>query len=263
MNPHIRFGWYCLITALFAVGSSQQPRAQVLVGQYSRTDIDSGAKLYASQCESCHGPNGDSIGNVDLASNKFRRATSDQDLMNLITTGIPESGMPAHYLNQAELIGLVAYLRNMRNPTGSATALGDAGRGKDLFGGKGGCMSCHRVNGNGSRVAPDLTAIGSIRPVDLIRQSLVNPAEALIPINRPIRAVTKDGRVVNGRRLNEDTFTVQLADEDGRLVSLVKAELREFTVLTNSRMPSYRGKLSAKELADVLSYLLSLKGSSP
>jgi putative heme-binding domain-containing protein len=116
------------------------------------------------------------------------------------------------------------------------------------------------VKGKGSRRGPDLTAIGTIRPADLIQQSLVDPARGLVPINRPVRAVTKDGQVVSGRRLNEDTFTVQLADEQGRLVSLVKAELREFTVLTESRMPSYRDKLTAAELDDLLSYLLSLKG---
>jgi putative heme-binding domain-containing protein len=257
----MRFGWCCLFTALFAAAVSHQPRAQGPVSQYSQAEIDQGAKLYAGQCESCHGPNGDSIGTVDLASNKFRRAKSDQDLMNLITTGIPESGMPAHSFRQAELTGLVAYLRNMRNSRGNAATPGDAGRGKDIFDGKGGCASCHRVKGKGSRRGPDLTAIGSVRPADLIRQSLVDPARALVPINRPVRAVTKDGGVVSGRRLNEDTFTVQLADEQGRLVSLVKAELREFTVLTESQMPSYRGKLTGGELADLLAYLMSLKGS--
>jgi putative heme-binding domain-containing protein len=256
----MRFGWCCLFTTLCVAALSQQPRAQSPAGQYSQADIDAGAKLYGSQCESCHGPNGDSIGNVDLASNKFRRARSDQDLMNLITTGIPESGMPARSFRQAELIGLVAYLRNMRNSTSRASTSGDAGRGKDIFDGKGGCASCHRVKGKGSRRGPDLTAIGTIRPADLIQQSLVDPARGLVPINRPVRAVTKDGQVVSGRRLNEDTFTVQLADEQGRLVSLVKAELREFTVLTESRMPSYRDKLTAAELDDLLSYLLSLKG---
>ncbi len=83
----------------------------------------------------------------------------------------------------------------------------------------------------------------------------------MLPINRPVRAVTTDGKVINGRRLNEDTYTVQLIDDQGRLASLVKADLREYTILTKSPMPSYKDKLSSAELADVLTYLLSLKGS--
>ena len=82
----------------------------------------------------------------------------------------------------------------------------------------------------------------------------------MVPINRPIRAVTNEGVVINGRRLNEDTYTVQLIDERGRLVSLVKSDLNEYTVLTTSPMPSYEGKLTPDEVADLLAYLLSLKG---
>jgi hypothetical protein len=80
------------------------------------------------------------------------------------------------------------------------------------------------------------------------------------PINRPVRAVTRTGRVINGRRLNEDTYTVQLIDDQERLVSLPKAELREFTISTTSPMPSYQGRLSMEERAAVVAYLLTLKG---
>jgi hypothetical protein len=82
----------------------------------------------------------------------------------------------------------------------------------------------------------------------------------MMPINRPVRAVTRDGKIVNGRRLNEDTYTVQLIDEQGTLVSLIKADLREYTILTVSPMPSYGATLTQDELADVVAYLLSLKG---
>ena len=43
-------------------------------------------------------------------------------------------------------------------------------------------------------------------------------------------------------------------------ISLVKADLREYTIAKTSPMPSYKGTLSDEEIADVLAYLLSLKG---
>ncbi len=63
-----------------------------------------------------------------------------------------------------------------------------------------------------------------------------------------------------GRRLNEDTYTVQIIDEKERLHSLAKADMKAFVVETKSPMPSYRGRLTAEELADVIAYLLTLKG---
>ncbi len=69
-----------------------------------------------------------------------------------------------------------------------------------------------------------------------------------------------DGTVINGRRLNEDTYSVQLIDDRERLLSLDKAELREYTILTTSQMPSYADVFTEEETADVLAYLRSLKG---
>ena len=82
----------------------------------------------------------------------------------------------------------------------------------------------------------------------------------MMPINRPVRVVTRDGTVINGRRLNEDTYRVQIIDDRERLLSLVKADLREYTIEKTSPMPSYKGTLSDEEIADVLAYLLALKG---
>jgi cytochrome c oxidase cbb3-type subunit 3 len=132
-------------------------------------------------------------------------------------------------------------------------------RGKAIFEGKGACQSCHRVSAVGSRVAPDLTTIGTVLSADALTKALTDPNAALRPTVRSIRAVTKDGKVVVGLRLNEDRYTVQFIDEQERLRSLTKSDLREYEILTTARMPSYREKLTPAEIADVVSYLRSLK----
>jgi len=138
--------------------------------------------------------------------------------------------------------------------------VGDPVRGRALFEGAGDCVTCHAVNGKGPRVAPDLGDIGALRTAELIHRTLLDPAASMLPANRPVRAVTVDGKVITGRRLNEDTYTVQLIDEQERLLSLSKANLREFTVLKTTPMPSYKDKFSSQELADLEAYLLSLRG---
>lgn len=228
--------------------------------EYAPADIAYGARLYDAQCTTCHGATGDGISGVDLRSGKFRNAATDQDLSRVITNGIQGTAMQAFKFDPSELAGIVAYLRNMNSFDRGSVKAGDAGRGRMAFDGKGGCARCHRVGAQGSRVAPDLSEIGAARSPGSLVRSLTDPTSQMMPINRPVRAVTRDGKVINGRRLNEDTYTVQLLDEQERLVSLAKADLREFTILSVSPMPSYKNTFTPDELADLVAYLLSLKG---
>jgi len=247
--------WLLSITAL-----SLSLAAQDHAGEYTQADIERGSRLYSLNCAACHGVGGDSVPNVDLKSGRFRNASSDEDLAKAVTSGLPGTAMPPHKFNPTELSGIVAYLRNMREFGAGGVALGDAVSGKSLFEGKGACLSCHRVGSNGSRVAPDLSDIGSVRSASAMERSLLDPTAAMLPVNRSVRAVTKSGSTVTGRRLNENSYSVQLIDEKENLVSLMKTDLKDYQVLTTSPMPTYKDKLSADELANVLAYLLTLKG---
>ena len=234
--------------------------AQVEDHQYSSADIQTGSRLYGAQCALCHGQNGDGVSGVNLPRQQFRRASSDDDIRNTITTGVSAAGMPPFRLQPAELDGLVAFIRSGFDLSATPFKVGDAGRGKVVYDGKGTCAACHRIAGKGARTAPDLSDVGAIRQPASIQRSLLEPSGAMMPINRPLRVVTRDGRTIRGRRVNEDTATVQLIDEGERLVSLSKADIREFELGTVSSMPSFAGKLTDEELADLLAYLLSLKG---
>lgn len=137
---------------------------------------------------------------------------------------------------------------------------GDAGTGKAVFEGKGACLTCHGVAGRGSRLGPDLTEMGAIRtPADLYK-ALVDPDAEVLPENRFFKVVTREGTTVTGRLLNQDTFHVLLMDQKENLRSFDKSKLREYSFIKASQMPSYQGKLSTQELADVIAYMSTLKG---
>jgi putative heme-binding domain-containing protein len=260
-RPAFSFTLLLSFVASALTGASAQRPAQDHPGQYSAIDIETGSRLYAGQCSLCHGATGDAVAGADLRRGVFRRSVSDEDIAKVITMGLPDAGMPGFKLQPSEIDGLVAFIRAGFDVGGTAVRVGHVGRGQALFEGKGGCTTCHRVNGSGPRVAPDLSDIGAIRTPSALQRSLVDPTSAMQPINRPVRAVTKDGRTIRGRRLNEDTFTVQLIDEQERLVSLLKADLKEYELAKTSPMPSVAGKLTADEQADLVAYLLSLKGT--
>jgi putative heme-binding domain-containing protein len=228
--------------------------------QYTSEDIEAGSRIYTAECALCHGSNGDEVDGVNLRTGQLRRGSSDEDIRAVVVSGISSGRMPAFDLRSEELDGIVAYIRAGFDASGVAVKVGDAERGRSVFEGEGGCAACHRVNGYGPRTAPDLSDIGAVRTPAALQRALLDPNAALRPIDRPIRAVTRSGETITGRRLNEDTYTVQLIDSRERLLSLIKADLVEYEVSTTSNKTPTR--LSSEAVADVIGYLLSLRGES-
>jgi putative heme-binding domain-containing protein len=232
---------------------------------YSAADVEDGGRLYRMYCTACHGPDGDLLPKADLSQGKFRRtstpAGTEDELVKIMEKGIPGTAMgPLESINDFQAATIVAYLRSFAaNPSRRSALAGDAARGKELFENKGGCLACHRVQSEGSRIGPNLSQIGANRRAVEIERALVDPNADAAPQNRSVRVVTKDGNTVTGRLLNIDTFSIQLLDSNENLRSFQRSDLRESTVLQKSSMPSYKDKLSAQELADVVSYLASLK----
>ena len=124
------------------------------------------------------------------------------------------------------------------------------------------CLSCHRMDGQGSFAGPYLGDAGANSSAGQIRASLVSPSAELAPQNRLVRLVTHDGNAVVGKLLNQDGFTVQLIDAPGHLLSFQKADLREFTIITVNPMPSYANKLAPQDLSLLVKYLGTLRGAS-
>jgi len=226
--------------------------------QYSQAEIAAGYRVYSATCVQCHGANGDGISGVDLRRGVFRRAASDEDLARVITSGVSGAGMPPFKLEPAELTGVIAFIRAGFDQTVSVR-VGDPARGRTLFDGKGACAACHRVQGRGALSAPDLSGVGLVRTVGALQRSLLDPTSAMVPANRPVRAVTNSGDTVEGRRLNEDTYTLQLLDAHGRLRSLAKSDIRTLTYAIASPMPAYGSRLRPDEIADLVGYLASLR----
>jgi cytochrome c oxidase cbb3-type subunit III len=234
------------------------PHARVSAQHETAADLLDGERAFRNNCANCHGPDGNLIAGIDLLRGQFRRQMTDDEISRIIINGIPNTPMPGTKMTAEQASKLVAYLRSSAATKKPAALAGDVTRGKALYDGKGACAGCHRVDGNGSRVGPDLSRIGQARRANEIEQALVEPAADVQPTNRYYRVVTRDGTTVTGRLLNHDTYTVQMLDSKEQLRSFVKADLREHG-FTGSPMPSYRGRLSAQEIADVVSYLVSLK----
>jgi cytochrome c oxidase cbb3-type subunit III len=224
-------------------------------------DIEDGKRVYQASCANCHGPDGNLIAGIDFGRGVYRRTFSNDELATVIVSGIPSTPMPPNpTMSRDQALRLVEYLRSMTEGRETA-ADGDARSGRALFEGKGECRDCHAVRGQGSRVGPDLTRIGLVRRAGEIERSLLDPAGEVQPENRFYKVSPKNGQPVVGRLLNRDTYTVQLIDLDERLRSFEIAMLSDHG-FDDTPMPPARDKLSTREIADVVSYLSSLRGDA-
>src|SRR5262249_26559125 len=92
--------------------------ATLLLAQ--RPEVEAWSRLYKANCANCHGLEGANVAGVDLGHNKFNRASTDDDLVRIITTGIPNTGMPPAPLPRDQAQSIVTYLRSLGAPSASA-----------------------------------------------------------------------------------------------------------------------------------------------
>lgn len=221
-------------------------------------DLLDGERAYQASCANCHGANGDLVAGIDFGRGQFRRTMTDEELARIIRNGIPNTPMPPTNMTAEQASKLVAYLRSLPAARGASVVAGDAARGKVVFEGKGKCLSCHGAAGAGSRVGPDLSNVGATRRTPDLERALLDPQADVQPNHRFYRVVLPDGTTVTGRLLGHDTFTVRMIDTREQLRLFVKSDVRSHGFIP-SPMPSYKGTLTPQELADVVSYLSSLK----
>lgn len=138
---------------------------------------------------------------------------------------------------------------------------GNPHRGQALFDGKGKCTSCHRVGETGSVLGPNLTDVGTKLTVDQLRKALLNPVSTVPQAYQRYRVITRDGKTISGKLLNQDPYSLQMIDSGNQLVAFERSKLREWGFVETPAMPSYRETLNPEELADLLAYLASLNGA--
>jgi cytochrome c oxidase cbb3-type subunit 3 len=228
-------------------------------------------------CALCHGLGAHGGGRgPDLTRAQKKHAHSDAELFQVISNGIPGTVMPANGTNgqgvgmtDEEIWQIITYIRSVEVKA-SATPVGNAAHGKELFYGDANCSLCHMVEGKGGRIGPDLSSVGGSRTRDAIIDSVRNPSRRLawgltestkeFPQEyETVTVVTAEGKEIKGVALNEDNFSVQIIDSSEQVYLLDKDKLRSFKKSRESLMPIYAPDLlSDKDLNDIVAYLISV-----
>jgi len=130
---------------------------------------------------------------------------------------------------------------------------GDEGAGKLVFAKR--CAPCHRLNGEGHAVGPDLTALAG-KPLDTLVTSVLDPNRAIEDRYLDYVVVTDDGRSLTGMLAAETSTSVTLLGQDGKSTTVLRAEIDALKSTGKSLMPEGLEKdISPRELRDAIAYL--------
>jgi putative heme-binding domain-containing protein len=241
--------------------------------------IEEGRSLFNSTCTGCHGANGAAgeFGPGLAIPGRSYARTTDSQIFDAIQHGIPGTPMPAHQakLNDDQIWKIAAYVKGLRGTAIDAPSPGDVAAGEAVFQGKGQCISCHMVKGQGSIVGPDLTNLASLRKTNSIIDALTKEQHRVygpggaqphlltpLPVWRVVRVTGADGKTVRGTLRNEDSFSLQVMGLDQQLHLYDRSKVK-VVYEPKGLMPSdYDKKLSKDEFDNLVAYLTRL-GTPP
>ena len=261
-----------LAAGLLILVLTQDSPAQQSVTQnpYTSTvDVHNGARNFRNHCAICHALDATGESGPDLTRSEYRHGNSNSALFRIVSQGITGTSMAAHRFTDREVWQLVAYLRSLDRRSAAETLPGDPAKGKVVFEEQGDCSRCHMVEGQGGRLGPDLSDVGWKRSASNLRESILEPSaeigntsETFVDGTRrywPVTLTLADGRSFQGVVLNEDSYTIQVMDEEERLLSYKKELLKEIRRGQVSAMPTFQDDLTEAEVDDLVAYLASLK----
>lgn len=249
----------CVASPFVAKSQTSQNPQQTVKPASSR-----GKQSFAGACAGCHELDGKGSERApNIADKASVQRLSDAQLFSIIQNGIPGTGMPAfHTLESSQIKAVVSYLRMLQGTKRTIHLPGNPDRGKTIFSGKAGCSQCHMVRGEGGFIASDLSDYAHTHDLEEMRTTILDPASS----NRQVKLVTvivRGGEKYAGRVRSEDNFSLQLQTLDGAFYFMSKSDIETLEYTSETLMPSdYGSRLNSSEVNDLISYLISVAGSS-
>ena len=134
-------------------------------------------------------------------------------------------------------------------------------RGEEIFFGRGTCFACHRVNGRGVAVGPELAGISKRRDPHYLVEAILNPDAYIVEGYQQTSLEMKGGRKLFGMIQEETAVSINLVLLTGEQITVPTEDLKKRSDAKKSGMPaSFVYTLSPQDVADVTAWTLTLQG---
>lgn len=123
------------------------------------------------------------------------------------------------------------------------------------------CMTCHRFNGDGGSIGPDVTGAGNRYTLRDLMENIIEPSKVVSDQYDSHLIEKKDGSLVMGRIVSEDADALQVMMNPFAPTQLTAVKVSEVkskkTQAVSMMPPGLINSLNQDELLDLLAYILS------
>jgi putative heme-binding domain-containing protein len=193
---------------------------------------------------------------------RAQRGEIDDSLLLTLTNSLLESKtaeiraaaeqvLPKTITAKSEKLPPISELAGMR---------GERSQGQVVFSTIGTCNKCHKVNGEGKEVGPDLSEIGSKLSREDMLVAILNPSAAISHNYETYGLLDVDGRVLSGLLINQTDREVTIRNAEGIDETVATEDIEQLKKQPLSLMPADLQKaMSLQNLVDLVDYLASLR----
>ncbi|HEV3436447.1 MAG TPA: PVC-type heme-binding CxxCH protein [Gemmata sp.] len=122
------------------------------------------------------------------------------------------------------------------------------------------CATCHRMEGVGGSVGPDLTRIWDTQTLDKLLESIIDPSKEIKEGFQTYRLATADGQIISGLKIKEDAKEVVIREANGRDTRVAKEDIDSLSPTKLSLMPDNAvAQITYEQFIDLLAFLKSRK----
>ena len=119
------------------------------------------------------------------------------------------------------------------------------------------CITCHRIEGTGAQIGPELTNLYQTMPLDKFIESIVEPSREIKEGFQMYSLILKNGDINNAFKVSSDAKQTVVRDLTGKLFAYPAEQIRSFDADKTSIMPEDAvAGISPGEFADLLKFLL-------